>query len=212
MIQKQSVLNEQLAFLWGLAYQEAVFFPLYTFLNNYVTNSPAEPYSKSSSQTQLNHLQQQQQLAASSSSSLSSISSSPTASTSSSSSSKSVTTLKSSLVKAFRKALFLDGMQSNTGTTIRLNAEITVLVSEACKLYYNICTSFSLCKLDFLTGICFKQSSKLLIALWQFLKLTGVGVKESAVKAWAELLLNNTEPVQEHLMVLSTDAMNHYIT
>lgn len=68
------------------------------------------------------------------------------------------------------------------------------------------------CKLDFLTGICFKQSSKLLIALWQFLRLTGVGMKDSAVKSWAELLLNSTEPVQEHLLVLSTDAMNHYIT
>lgn len=141
VIQKQSILNEQLAFLWGLAYQEAVFFPLYTFLANCATNSPAEPSSKTSSQTQL-HQQQpqmQQQPQSSSSASLHSV-----ASSSSSSSSKSASTLKSSLVKAFRKALFLDGMQGNSGATIRLTAEITVLVSEACKLYYNICTSFSL--------------------------------------------------------------------
>lgn len=129
MIQKQSILNEQLAFLWGPAYQEAVFFPLYTFLSNCASSVPPEQVSKTPPQPQ--------QSSSSSSSSSNSLASSHTAS-------KSATTLKSSLVKVFRKALFLDGMQGSSGVSIRLNAEITILVSEACKLYYNICTSFSL--------------------------------------------------------------------
>lgn len=92
---------------------------------------------------------------------------------------------------------------------IKFNAEITHRVARTCNLYTRLITTFPLCKLDILSGICFKQSSEILISLWDFLLILGPEIR---LKGWVEFLLGNQTTQQECILVLFLDAMIHFLT
>lgn len=66
---------------------------------------------------------------------------------------------------------------------------------------------FFRCRLDVLTGLCFKQSSHWLVSLWKFLQLLGRDVKN-----WVECLLHVPKQIQESSLVMFAEAMVHFVT
>jgi len=61
---------------------------------------------------------------------------------------------------------------------------------------------------DILTGLCFKESSALLISIWQLLDELS---SEHDIKGWVEILVTPGQ-VQEALILLFSEVLTHFIT